>query len=112
MACQRPDARLILFLDANLIEGLDALWERDEIAAAEPMRRAIAAALAEWAVALPAAPTMLHHPSRSLHAQPPRLPLVRAGGTNHAPMIPPTVAHHQPFSPESFISKRQRTPQG
>ena len=49
--------RVSLFLDVDLIEGLNSLRERDGIAAAEAIRRAIAAFLAEKRIALPAITT-------------------------------------------------------
>jgi hypothetical protein len=47
-----------LFLDVELLDGLNALRQRDGIAASEAVRRAIAAFLIEKGITLPmAAPT-------------------------------------------------------
>ena len=45
--------RVSLFLDLDLLDGLSALKARDGIAAAEAIRRAIAAFLTEKGIALP-----------------------------------------------------------
>jgi hypothetical protein len=42
-----------LFLDVDLLDGLNALKQRDGIAAAEAVRRVIAAFLAEKGIAIP-----------------------------------------------------------
>ena len=47
--------RVSLFLDVDLLDGLSALKARDGIAAAEAIRRAIAAFLADKGIELPAA---------------------------------------------------------
>jgi hypothetical protein len=45
--------RVSLFLDVDLLDGLNALKQRDGIAAAEAVRRAIAAFLAEKGIVIP-----------------------------------------------------------
>lgn len=46
--------RVSLFLDLGLLDGLNALKERDGIAVAEAVRRAIATFLADKGIAVPA----------------------------------------------------------
>jgi hypothetical protein len=46
--------RVSLFLDVDLLDGLNALKERDGVAMAEAVRRAIAAFLAEKGITVPA----------------------------------------------------------
>jgi hypothetical protein len=49
--------RVSLFLDVELLDGLKLLKQRDGIAAAEAIRRAIVALLAEKGITLPPTPT-------------------------------------------------------
>jgi hypothetical protein len=48
--------RVSLFLDVELLDGLKLLKQRDGIAAAEAVRRAIAALLADKGIVLPPTP--------------------------------------------------------
>ena len=56
--------RVSLFLDVELLDGLSALKDRDGIAAAEAVRRAIAAFLAAKGITLPTTPTRSTTPTR------------------------------------------------